>query len=131
MQTRAFIIDNGRPRRISWVAFERLYSGHPKECDLLPEYAGRTMKMVQATISDDCATVSYPRVRFDSHGAMDQVFLARARRYAVDTLGRPLTTGNVVMAAALFRRRGQEREFRWHPHPELDTAIRTMIGMVP
>ncbi len=131
MQTRAFIIDNDQPRRVPWAAFERLYSGSPREQDLMPEYAGQTMKMVQATLSDDGVSVTYPLIRFDSDGALDQGFLSDARRYAVNTLDRPRHDGNVVHVGNMFRAKAQATEFRWHPHPELDTTIRTVIGVLP
>lgn len=132
---RIYIVeDDNSLKRVPLNRFERMRRGVPGEA--LPQYSGRRMRSIYATIEminrkpSDILRLDFSYLTFDSEGSLDRSEFATEARLTMNSLP-PIKSANpkekVIDAEHKFAQKRYRDQFLWSPTPEIEAAIITAI----
>ena len=129
--TRIFIVnDDDTLKRMPMKRYHRLFKRHPEERFL--EYAGNRIRYVLVVLElknrkpVEILRIQYSYLAFDRKGRLREDERERAARLSME-MTKPLLpeeeSNHVIDAGYKFAKKKFDREFRWEPSAELETAI--------
>jgi hypothetical protein len=134
--TRIFIVnDDDTLKRMPLKRFHRLFGRDPEE--KFVEYAGKRIRYVLVVLElknrkpVEILKIQYSYLSFDSQGRLREDDREKAARLSVEMI-KPLPSEqdsfDVINARHKFAKKLFNREFRWEPSPEIETAIFNAIS---
>ena len=129
--TRIFVVDDDDTlKRMPLKRFHRLFRRDPEE--KFVEYAGKRIRYVLVVLDlknrkpVEILKIQYSYLAFDSQGRLREDDREKAARLSLDML-KPMPSeqdsNDVINARHKFATKLFNREFRWKPSPEIETAI--------
>ena len=129
--TRIFIVnDDDTLQRMPMKRYHRLFKRHPEERFL--EYAGNRIRYVLVVLElknrkpVEILKIQYSYLAFDHKGRLREDERERAARLSMELI-KPLLpeeeSNHVIDAGHKFAKKRFDRELRWEPSAELETAI--------
>jgi len=129
--TRIFIVnDDDTLKRMPIMRYHRLFKRDPEERFL--EYAGNRIRYVLVVLElknrkpVEILKIQYSYLAFDQKGRLREDERERAARLSMEMI-KPLPpeeeSNHVIDAGYKFAKKRFDREFRWEPSAELETAI--------
>ena len=129
--TRIFVVDDDDTlKRMPLKRFHRLFRRDPEE--KFVEYAGKRIRYVLVVLDlknrkpVEILKIQYSYLAFDSQGRLREDDREKAARLSLDML-KPMPSeqdsNDVINARYKFAKKLFNREFRWKPSPEIETAI--------
>jgi hypothetical protein len=132
---RVFLLDDDdRLHQISRACYERLIRGEPEE--RLAKFAGQRIRcavvVVETTERKPIAVnrIVYSFLTLDGTGRLDILERERETQLAMDSippLHSQIDSPQVIDARHFFARKRYEREFRWRPTTEIESAILDIV----
>ena len=129
--TRIFIVnDDDTLKRMPMKRYHRLFKRHPEERFL--EHAGNRIRYVLVVLElknrkpVEILKIQYSYLAFDHKGRLREDERERAARLSMEMI-KPLLpeeeSNHVIDAGYKIAKKRFDREFRWEPSAELETAI--------
>jgi len=129
--TRIFIVnDDDTLKRMPMRRYHRLLKRHPEERFL--EYAGNRIRYVLVVLElenrkpVEILRIQYAYLAFDQKGRLREDERERAVRLSMEMIKPSLPeeeSNHVIDVRYKFAKKRFDREFRWEPSPEIETAI--------
>ena len=133
--TRIFIInDDDTLKRMPMKRYHRLFKRDPEERFL--EYAGNRIRYVLVVLElknrkpVEILKIQYSYLAFDQEGRLREDERDRAARLSMEMIIPSLPEqepNHIIDAGYKFAKKRFDREFRWEPSPEIETAIQRAI----
>ena len=129
--TRIFIVNDADTlKRMPMKRYHRLFKRQPEERFL--EYAGNRIRYVLVVLESknrkpvEILKIQYSYLAFDQKGRLREDERERAARLSMEMI-KPLPheeeSNHVIDAGYKFAKKRFDREFRWEPSSEIETAI--------
>ena len=129
--TRIFIVnDDDTLKRMPMKRYHRLFKRHPEERFL--EYAGNRIRYVLVVLElknrkpVEILKIQYSYLAFDQKGRLREDERERATRLSMEMVIPSMSEqelNHIIDAGYKFAKKRFDREFRWEPSAELETAI--------
>jgi hypothetical protein len=135
LSLKVFIVnDDDTILPLSFARYERLIARNSKE--VIPQFAEKRVRYGLAVVDlinrkpIEIVKIQYSYLSFDSEGRIDSDFLKEESRLGLDILPPILKESNpqpVIDARHKFAQKRFDRQYKWEPSPEIESAIFNLI----
>jgi hypothetical protein len=126
--------DDDSIQPLALARYDRLFARNPKE--LIPQYAGKRVRYALVVVNlinrepIEILRIQYSYLSFDSTGRIDPAYIEEETRLGFDILPPLLIKPGprqVIDARHEFAKKRFDRQYKWEPTPEIESAIFNLI----